>query len=80
MDEAQESKRLARAGQRIARLETRIAQQREMVERLKKDGHSSEAAEAMLTTLEGTLLVMVRHRERILRTLNKGAATDSGNS
>jgi hypothetical protein len=76
MDEGRERKHLAQADQHIAKLNTRIAQQREMVARMIKAGHSSEVAESMLKTLEEGLRMMERHRRSILETLNKGAVTE----
>ena len=76
MDEVRGRKHLAQVDQHIAKLNTRIAQQREMVERMIKAGHSSEVAESMLMTLEESLRVMTRRRESILWNLNKGAATE----
>lgn len=51
------------AARYIAEGEMRIAQQKELIGRLKKNGRSTEQAEAVLKDFEGSLLQLRNHLE-----------------
>src|SRR3712207_408701 len=69
LDLATEREHLAKADRDIAEGEMRISHQVELIERLRKAGHSLSQAEALLSTLQQTLQAWRDHRSEILRTI-----------
>ena len=63
---AEEREHLAQADRDIVAGERRVAAQMLLVERLRRDGHDTHAAE-LLANLQGTLEAWRAHREQILR-------------
>lgn len=66
---AEERSHLAKAEQDVAEGERRIAEQTDLVERLKRQGHETDRAEKLLVTLIETLQAWYAHRDEIRRTL-----------
>ncbi len=68
MDElARERHDLVMADNHIVEGERRISRQRALIERLRRDGHDSAAADRLLANLEQTLVGWNDHRHAILR-------------
>ncbi|WP_210529646.1 hypothetical protein [Rubellimicrobium arenae] len=66
---ATERATLAKAERDIAEGEARIANQADLVGRLRATGQDIGMAEALLATLQGTLRQWQDHRDEILRTI-----------
>jgi hypothetical protein len=66
-----EKENLAKANRDISEGEDRIARQTELVERLRRSGHSVAQAERLLDTLHQTLQSWRDHRDEILRTITR---------
>lgn len=71
----QERATLGKAERDIADGERRIAEQEVLIERLRVDGQPTAVAEALLTTLHGTLDGWRAHRREILRRIDYLTAT-----
>lgn len=69
LDLATEREHLAKADLDLAEGEARISRQIELIDRLRKGGHSVSEAEGLLDTLQQTLQAWQGHREEIIRTI-----------
>ena len=56
---------LALATRHVSEGMTRVQRQRELLERLKRDGHSTQQAERFLATLELLIGDMIKHHEEL---------------
>ena len=66
---AEERSHLLKAEQDVTEGERRIAEQTNLIERLKRHGHETEQAKELLVTLKETLQTWCAHRDEIRRTL-----------
>ena len=64
---AEEQSHLAKAEQDVIEGERRVAEQTDLVERLKQKGHSAEQAERLLVTLKETLQCWCAHPTRSVK-------------
>ena len=65
MAEAMERAHLAQAVEHLGDAERRIAQQRELIMALDRDGHDATQARELLRTMVDTLALMRSHRDQI---------------
>jgi arginine repressor len=72
MDHAKLQEHLARAEKHIREAESRIARQRELIARLKKQGHDPYTAQNLLRNFEELQLLLHAERERIRAELAEG--------
>jgi hypothetical protein len=72
MDRAELGRRLEEAESRVRRGEQNIADQRSMVETLKRGGHDGKAANLFLRWLLGLQTRNLKERDRLLEELRKG--------
>lgn len=79
-DLATEREHLAKADLDLAEGKARIGRQVELIDRLRKRGHSVSEAEGLLDTLQQTLLAWQGHREEILRTIARLESEELGSS
>lgn len=65
------SEELAKAEAQISKSRELIARQRELTERLRRNGHATKDAEALLTTMVGTHSLWYQHRKRLRHELGE---------
>jgi FixJ family two-component response regulator len=70
MNVEREREHLVQADRHIAECKQYIARQREIIQRMAQDGHSTELAESLLDALEVSLRAFERHRQLILDRLD----------
>jgi hypothetical protein len=69
LDPDQQRRHLAQAEQHVAEAEAKIVRQRQLIEKLRRDGHETDLAESLLYALETSLHAFEHHRKLILEHL-----------
>ena len=73
---SRETEHLAESERHIAEFRKRIADQEARIAELRRDGHSTEAAESLLRGFRETLRLGENHRELILREIDRMSGRD----
>jgi Cdc6-like AAA superfamily ATPase len=71
LDRERELQRLSEADRHIVEAEAAVTKQIAEIEKLRRDGHNTLAAEELLKNFERSLEVMHAHRQEIISTIDE---------
>lgn len=71
MDREAELRRLEQANRHVAKAKANVDEQRDQLQRFRRDGYDVELAERGLKAFEASLATLQQHREIIIKTIGQ---------